>query len=154
MLSSLPPSQLSFSGFVAPSSLTWRALKVLGHIQTRGLFSSCLPQYLLLLFPVSETTYNRPRFFSASLAPFPPLNERRKAMDVRDATMNTWAKSKCVVDSDGEECAKEKQRRRRRKGGSDALKFLEAKCQADAEVKKEVALRQRELALTAAVREI
>ena len=75
-------------------------------------------------------------------------NERRKAMDVRDAAMNTWAKSKCVVDSDGEECAKEKPRKRSRKGGSDALKFLEAKCQADAEVtKEEVALRQQEPAL-------
>ena len=75
-------------------------------------------------------------------------NERGKAMDVRGAAMNTWAKSKCVVDSDGEECAKEKPRKRRRKGGSDALKFLEAKCQAGAEVKKEeVALRQQELAL-------
>ena len=75
-------------------------------------------------------------------------NERRKAMDARDAAMNTWAKSKCVVDSDGEECAKEKPRKRIRKGGSDALKFLEAKCQADAEVtKEEVALRQQELAL-------
>jgi len=75
-------------------------------------------------------------------------NERRKAMDVRDAAMNTWAKSKCVVDSDGEKCAKEKPRNRRRKGGIDALRFLEAKCQADAEVKKEeVVLRQQELAL-------
>ena len=69
-------------------------------------------------------------------------------MDVRDAAMNPWAKSKCVVDSEGEECAKEKPRKRRRKGDSNALKFLEAKCQADAEVKKEeVALRQQELAL-------
>ena len=34
------------------------------------------------------------------------------------------------------------------KGGSDALKFFEAKCQADAEVKKEeVVLCQQELAL-------
>ena len=74
-------------------------------------------------------------------------NERRKAMDVRDAAMNTWAKSKCVVDSDGEKCAKEKPRNRRRKGGIDASRFLEAKCQADAEVKKEVVLRQQELAL-------
>ena len=49
---------------------------------------------------------------------------------------------KCVADSDEQESAKEKPRKRRRKGGSDALKFLEANCQADAEVNKEVALRQ------------
>lgn len=53
----------------------------------------------------------------------------------------------CVADSDDQESAKEKPRKRTRKGGSDALKFLEANCQADAEVKKEVALRQQQLGL-------
>lgn len=53
-----------------------------------------------------------------------------------------------MADSDDQESAKEKPRKRTRKGGSDALKFLEANCQADAEVKKEVArLRQQQLAL-------
>lgn len=68
-------------------------------------------------------------------------------MPIRDAAKNTWAKSKCVADSDEEESASEKPRKRRRKHGSDALQFLEAKCQADTEVKKEeVALCQQELA--------
>ena len=50
--------------------------------------------------------------------------------------------SKCVADKD--ESVKEKPRKRRRNRGSDALKFLEAKFQADVEVKKEeLALRQR-----------
>ena len=75
-------------------------------------------------------------------------NERKKAMAIRDAAMNTWAKSKFVADSDEEESASEKPRSRKRRRGSDALQYLEAKCQVDAEVKKqEVALRQQELAL-------
>ena len=58
--------------------------------------------------------------------------------------MDTWAKSKYVADPDEEESAKEKQGKRRRKCGSDAFKFLEAKCQVDAVVKKEgVALCQQ-----------
>ena len=69
-------------------------------------------------------------------------------MAVRHAAMDTWAKSKYVADSEEEESAEERPGKRRRKGGSDALKFLEANCQADAEVKKEeVALRRQELAL-------
>ena len=75
-------------------------------------------------------------------------NERKKAMAIRDTAMNTWAKSKFVADSDEEESASEKPRSRKRRRGSDALQYLEAKCQVDAEVKKqEVALRQQELAL-------
>ena len=73
--------------------------------------------------------------------------ERRKAMTIRDAAMNTWAKSKCMADSDEEESASEKPRKRRRKRCSDALQFLEVKCQADVEVQKEEALRQQEVAL-------
>lgn len=62
--------------------------------------------------------------------------------------MDAWAKSKYVADPDEEESAKEKPGKRWRKSGSDALKFVEAKCQVDADVKKEgVALRQQELAL-------
>ena len=39
-------------------------------------------------------------------------------------------------------------KRRKRRSGGNALQYLEAKCQADVEVKKkEVALRQQELAL-------
>ena len=75
-------------------------------------------------------------------------NERKKAMAIRDAVMSTWAKSKFVADSDEEESASVKPRSRKRRRGSDALQYLEAKCQVDAEVKEqEVALRQQELAL-------
>ena len=74
-------------------------------------------------------------------------NERKKAMAVRDAAMKTWANSKDVADSDEEESANEKSRNRKRRRDNDALQFLEAKCQADAEVRKqELALRQQELA--------
>ena len=48
-------------------------------------------------------------------------NERKKAMAIRDAAMNTWAKSKFVADSDEEESASEKPRSRKRRRGSDAL---------------------------------
>ena len=74
-------------------------------------------------------------------------NERKKAMAVRDAALNTWAKSKCA-DSDEEDSESEKPRKRKRRRGNDGLQYLEAKCQAEADVKKEeVALRQQELAL-------
>ena len=76
-------------------------------------------------------------------------NERKKAMAVRDAALNTWAKSKCA-DSDEEDLSSEseKPRKRKRRRGNDGLQYLEAKCQAEADVKKEeVALRQQELAL-------
>jgi len=73
-------------------------------------------------------------------------NERKKAMAVRDAALNTWAKSKCA-DSDKEDSESEKPRKRKRRRGNDGLQYLEAKCQAEADVKKEVALRQQELAL-------
>ena len=56
-------------------------------------------------------------------------NERKKAMAIRDAAMNTWAKSKFVADSDEEESASEKPKSRKRRRGSDALQYLEAKCQ-------------------------
>ena len=70
-------------------------------------------------------------------------NERKKAMAIRDAAMTTWAKSKFVADCDEEESASEKPRSRKRRRGSDALQYLEVKCQVDAEVKKQkVALRQ------------
>ena len=59
-------------------------------------------------------------------------NERKKSMAVRDAAMNTWAKSKFVADSDEEESASEKPRSRKWRRGSDALQYLEAKCQVDA----------------------
>ena len=75
-------------------------------------------------------------------------NERKKAMAVRDAAMKTWGKSKGITNSDEEEGPSEKPKRRKRRSGGNALQYLEAKCQADAEVKKEeVALRQQELAL-------
>ena len=75
-------------------------------------------------------------------------NERKKAMAVRDAAMKTWEKSKGITDSDEEEGPSEKPKGRKRRSGGNALQYLEAKCQADAEVKKEeVVLRQRELAL-------
>lgn len=74
--------------------------------------------------------------------------ERKKAMAVRDAALNTWAKSKCA-DSDEEEGEiSEKPRKRKRRRGNDGLQYLEIKCQAEADVKKEeVTLRQQELAL-------
>ena len=56
-------------------------------------------------------------------------NERKKAMAIRGAAMNTWAKSKFVADSDEEESASEKPKSRKRRRGSDALQYLEAKCQ-------------------------
>ena len=69
-------------------------------------------------------------------------------MAVRDAEMKTWGKSKGITNSDEEEGPSEKPKRRKRRSGVNALQYLEAKCQADAEVKKEeVALRQQELAL-------
>ena len=69
-------------------------------------------------------------------------------MAVRDAAIKTWGKSKGITDSDEEEGPSEKPKRRKRRSGGNALQYLEAKCQADAEVKKEeVALRQQELAL-------
>ena len=75
-------------------------------------------------------------------------NERKKAMAVRDAAMKTWGKSKGITDSHEKDGPSEKPKRRKRRSGGNALQYLEAKCQADAGVKKEeVALRQRELAL-------
>ena len=74
-------------------------------------------------------------------------NERKNAMEVRDAAMKTWGKSEGITNSDEEENPSEKPKRRKRRSGGNALQYLEPKCQADAEVKKEVALRQQELAL-------
>ena len=69
-------------------------------------------------------------------------------MAVRDAAMKTWGKSQGIPISDKEEGPSEKPKRRKRRFGGNALQYLEAKCQDDAEVKKEeVALRQQELAL-------
>ena len=71
-------------------------------------------------------------------------NERQNAIAIRDAAINTWTRSKCVADSDKEESASEKPKRRKRRRGSDTLQYLEAKCQADTEVKKEeLALHQQ-----------
>ena len=75
-------------------------------------------------------------------------NERKKAMEVGDAAMKTWGKFKGITDSDEKDGPSEKPKRRKRRSGGNALQYLEAKFQADAEVKKkEVALRQHELAL-------
>ena len=69
-------------------------------------------------------------------------------MAVRDAEMKTWLKSKGITNSDEEEGPSEKPKRRKRRSGGNALQYLEAKCLADAEVKKEeAALCQQELAL-------
>ena len=69
-------------------------------------------------------------------------------MAVTDTAMKTWGKSKGITNSDEEEGPSEKPKRRKRRSGGNALQYLEAKCQADAEVnKEEVALRQQELAL-------
>ena len=67
---------------------------------------------------------------------------RQNAIAIRDAAINTWAKSRCVADSDEEESASEKPKRRKRR--RDAPQYLEAKCQVDTEVKKEeLALHQQ-----------
>ena len=69
-------------------------------------------------------------------------------MAVRDAEMKTWVKSKGITNSDEEEGRSEEPKRRKRRSGGNALQYLEAKCLADAEVKKEeAALCQQELAL-------
>ena len=69
-------------------------------------------------------------------------------MAVRDAAMKTWGKFKGITDSDEKGGPSEKPKRRKRRSGGNALQYLKAKFQADAEVKKEeVALRQHELAL-------
>ena len=73
-------------------------------------------------------------------------------MPVRDAALNTWAKSKCA-DSEEEDSESEKPRKRKRRRGNDGLQYLEAKCQAEADVKKEeVALRQQELPYSRSVK--
>ena len=56
-------------------------------------------------------------------------------MAVRDAAIKTWGKSKGITDSDEEEGPSEKPKRRKRRSGGNALQYLEAKCEADAEVK-------------------
>ena len=72
--------------------------------------------------------------------------EGKKAMAIRDAAMKTWVKSKGITDSDEEEGPSEKRKKRKRRSGANALQYLETKCRADAEVKKEeVALRQHQL---------
>ena len=69
-------------------------------------------------------------------------------MAVTDTAMKTWGKSKGITNSDEEEGPSEKPKTRKRRSGGNALQYLEAKCQANAEVKKEeVALRQQELVL-------
>ena len=66
----------------------------------------------------------------------------RDAIAIRHAAINTWAKSRCVADSDEEESASEKPKRRKRR--RDTLQYLEAKCQFDTDVKKEeLALHQQ-----------
>ena len=72
--------------------------------------------------------------------------EGKKAMAIRDEAMKTWVKSKGITDSDEEEGPSEKRKKRKRRSGANALQYLETKCRADAEVKKEeVALRQHQL---------
>ena len=69
-------------------------------------------------------------------------------MEVGDAAMKTWGKFKGITDSDEKDSPSEKPKKRKRRSGFNALQYLEAKFQADTEVKKkEVALRQHELAL-------